>query len=609
MAAPLLNIKDLSLSLADRPLLRALSFPIADGDRLVLVGRNGCGKSTLLKIIAGVIEADQGEITAQTGVRVAYLPQEPVIAPGTTALQHVIGGLREEEQVSNRHRAEAALDLVGMPEDALVERLSGGEARRVDLARVFAADAQILLLDEPTNHLDLPGIAWLENRLARHNGALMVISHDRRFLETIGTATLWLDRTALRRMDKGFAHFDDWADQVLTEEATQRRKMERTIQEETRWSREGISARRKRNQGRLKRLHDMRSERAEQMKLARLGKLSIESGDLSGKIVIEATGIQKAYGERQIIQPFNTIIQRGDRVGLIGPNGAGKSTLLKMLTGRLKPDSGKVRLGANLTPAWFDQHREQLDLRLTVQEVLCPDGSDHLEVKGRPRHVSGYLREFLFDPKAARSPVAALSGGERNRLLLAKTLAQPANLLILDEPTNDLDMDTLDLLQDALESFPGTVLVVSHDRDFLDRVVTSTMAIEPDGTVVEYAGGYSDVQTQSRPKPKGVGAAKPPKAAPSGPNGREERSTTDPEPKRKLSFKEQQALKTLPKLIDALQREISTLETALNDPALYTKDPGGATDMATRLEAARTALETKELEWLELEVLRESLER
>ncbi|MBO6841262.1 MAG: ATP-binding cassette domain-containing protein [Thalassospira sp.] len=604
MAPPLININDIHLTFGGNDLFSDVSFAIGDRDRLCLVGRNGGGKSTLLKIIAGEIEPDGGERFVQPGCKVAYLNQEPKFDGYDTVEEFVLSALDEHEEEYS-YRSDMLLASVDIDPKSDPKQLSGGEGRRAAIARALIADPQVLLLDEPTNHLDLPTIEWLEGEIKNFRGAVVVISHDRAFLNAVSNGVLWLDRGVMHQGAINFAKFEEWSEEIYRKEAEERAKLDKLIAQETVWSVQGISARRKRNQGRLRRLYDMRAQRSQQVD--RIGNVSLaaDAGESSGKVVIEATDIAKSFGDRPIISDFSTRIMRGDKVGIIGPNGAGKTTLLKMLTGQLEPDSGTIKIGTNLNPSYFDQKRAALDDDKTLWDTLCDVGGDQVMVRGNPRHVVSYLRDFLFDEKQARRPVGALSGGERNRLLLAKQLAKPTNLLIMDEPTNDLDMDTLDLLQEMLSDYEGTLLLVSHDRDFLDRVVTSSIVMEGDGTAIEYAGGYSDYIAQR--KLSRAEAAKEEKTAAKQVKKTAQASAPKSKPSGKLSYKDQREYDNLPDAMAKLESEIATLEDALSDSDLFTKDPDGFQKKVDRLDAARAELESSEERWLELEMLREEL--
>ncbi len=595
---PLLALRDVRLTFGGKPLFEGVTTWIAKGDKTCLVGRNGSGKSTLLKVLAGEILPDSGERFVQPGTSIAVLPQDPIILAPTIA-DYVTQGLPPAER-DQLYRVEAVLDAMGIDgaRDPVV--LSGGEGRRAALARALVGQPDALLLDEPTNHLDLPTILWLEEWLSAYGGALVMISHDRRFLETVSKQTLWLERGVVRRAEFGFAKFPAWQDEVFAAEEAELARMDTRMRQELHWLARGVTARRKRNMGRLRSLQGLRSERAERksqvLAAGRQVNLATDSGDLSGRLVIEADNVSKSFGDKRICQDFSTRILRGDRVGLIGPNGAGKTTLLRMLTGELAPDGGVVRLGTNLETAYFDQRRAALDPDKSVWDTLTDGRGDNVWVRGRPQHVVGYMKDFLFSEAQARTPVRALSGGERNRLLLAKLLAKPSNLLILDEPTNDLDMDTLDLLEEVLADYDGTLLVVSHDRDFLDRLVTSVIAVEGDAEVSEYVGGYSDYLRQRPAKPANA-APKPPSKPQAQPKPQSART--------RLSYNEQRELDQLPGRIDKLTAEIAKLEGDLADPALYAKDAARFQKLAARAEAARAELDEAEVRWLELEAKRE----
>jgi ATP-binding cassette subfamily F protein uup len=599
MTAPLLALTDIYLTFGGTPLLEGAGFAVGEGERLALVGRNGSGKSTLLKVAAGLIEPDRGERIVQQAVTIRYLPQEPDLSGHATVGAYVEAGLGPSD---DPHRARQLLEALGLTGDESPKHLSGGEARRAALARALAPEPDILLLDEPTNHLDLPAIEWLEQTLRDSRSALVLISHDRRFLETLSRTTIWLDRGITRRLDQGFAAFEAWRDEILEREETERRKLDRKIEAETEWSRQGISARRKRNQGRLRALAALREKRRSERRAAGTVKMAASEGELSGKLVIEAVGISKRFGDRAVVRDLSLRVQRGDRLGIVGPNGAGKTTLLGLLTGTLAPDTGTVRLGANLQTVTLDQRRATLDPNWTLAQALTDGAGDTVVVGGQRRHVVSYMKDFLFSPEQARTPIGVLSGGERGRLMLARALAAPSNLLVLDEPTNDLDLETLDLLQEMLGDYPGTVLLVSHDRDFLDRVVTSTLAFEGDGRWIEYAGGYSDMLAQ-----RGAPAATP-QARAAEPKAEPAPKPAAATPKRRLSFKEAHALKTLPGRIEQLQAEAAKLQEKLADPTLYARDPDGFNKTAAALEATRAALSAAEDEWLTLEMLREEIE-
>jgi len=601
-AAPILALQNIRLTLGSTLLLEDAELSITSGEKVALVGRNGSGKSTLLKIAAGEIEADGGRRFLQPGVTIRYLPQEPDLTGYATTLDYAAAGL---EAGNDPHRARYLLEHLGLTGSEETGRLSGGEARRAALARVLAPEPDILLLDEPTNHLDLPAIEWLEAELASLRSALVIISHDRRFLSDLTRATVWLDRGVTRRLNKGFSGFEEWRDTVLEEEETTRHKLDRQIVREEHWLTYGVTARRKRNVRRLEGLHNLRQERRDQKRQLGAVKISVAEADLSGKMVLEADHISKRFGDRVIVDDFTTRVIRGDRIGIVGANGAGKTTLIKLLTGELAPDTGRVRLGSNLEIATLDQRRARLDPTSTLKEAITAGGSDTLIINGTPKHVMGYMKDFLFTPEQARTAVEKLSGGERGRLALARLLALPSNFLVLDEPTNDLDLETLDLLQEMLGDYPGTVVVVSHDRDFLDRVATSVIVAEGEGAWTEYAGGYSDMVAQ-----RGYGVTKPQLERPTAKAGRNAPmpSIAAPTTRAKLSFKQKHALETLPKEIARLSAEIERLSAQLADPAFYARDPKAFAAASDKLDAAETAKTKAENEWLELELLREEIE-
>lgn len=603
---PLIALNDARLRFGDRPLFEGLSLTLSKGERACLVGRNGSGKSSLLKVIAGFQDLDSGQRFLQPGTSVSYLPQDPDFSVGGSIADYVArdpaGG-----PDAPRHAVNAALLRLSLDGARNLGGLSGGEGRRVALARCLVSEPAILLLDEPTNHLDLPTIAWLERELQRFRGALLVISHDRTFLANLTNTTLWLDRGRMQRLDKSFAAYDAWAETLRQQEAEAQHKLDRQIVREERWLQRGVTARRKRNQGRLTRLQGLRAERAEWLRQVGTAKLDSASSGRSGNMVVEAEELTKSFetgeGSLPILTGFSTRIRRGDRLGIIGPNGAGKSTLVKILMGEMAPDSGKLRLGSQVTPVYFDQRRESLDPETTLWRSLIPDGGDTLLVRGRQRHVVSYLKDFLFEENQARQPVKALSGGEKARLLLARLFAKPSNLLVLDEPTNDLDMETLDLLQEVLDDYEGTLILVSHDRDFLDRLVTAVIAMEGGGKVLEVPGGYSDyLQYHQAALKQQREATRAPQSS-GGKTAKEQK----PRSRSKLSYKDQRELDALPDKIDALTTDIADLEAALADPTLFTRDPDGFAKVTEKLTTAREALSAAEERWLDLESAREAL--
>jgi len=592
---PLLQLNGISLTFGGEPVFSDLDLVVQPGDRIALVGRNGSGKSTLMKVMAGLVEPDRGEVIVGPGVSVGYMEQDPDMSGFSTLGDFASAALEPGEL----YKVERAGEGLKFDPARPVETASGGERRRAALARLMAEAPELMLLDEPTNHLDIEAIGWLEEELKATRAGYVLISHDRAFLRNLTRATLWLDRGNVRRQDKGFGDFEAWRDAVWDEEDMQRHKLDRLIKSESRWAVEGISARRKRNQGRVRALQALRTERAAQIKRQGAADLALDAGPKSGRKVIEASHISKAYREKVILRDFSIKIQRGDRVAFVGPNGAGKTTLLKLLLGEIEPDSGTVTLGTNLEVAVFDQARAQLDPEASLWENLTGDPvmrvsgkADQVMVRGTPKHVVGYLKEFLFDERQARAPVRALSGGEKARLLLARLMAKASNLLVLDEPTNDLDVETLDLLQELLDEYDGTVLLVSHDRDFLDRVATTTVAMEGDGRATIYAGGWSDYQAQ---KPERV-SEKVDKTKTSKPKLKQEEK-----PKTGLSFTEKHRLEALPTEIERLEAEIAKLEQLLADPELFTREPVKFQKATEALVARQEKLSAAEEEWLTLE--------
>ena len=602
MAPPLVQLKDIRLTFGGTPLLSSVELSVSPGERVCLIGRNGSGKSTLLKIAAGLVESDSGSRFVQPGATVRYLPQEPDFSGHATTLSYVEAGLGPGD---DHYQARYLVEQLGLTGEEDPAHLSGGEARRAALARVLAPSPDILLLDEPTNHLDLTTIEWLENELDGRRSALVLISHDRRFLTNLSRATAWLDRGQIRQIDRGFAAFESWRDEVLAEEEREQHKLDRKIVNEEHWLRYGVSGRRKRNVKRLANLHTLRQQRRDYRGAAGSANLAASEADKSGKLVIEAKGASKSYGTRRIVDEFSIRIQRGDRVGIVGPNGAGKTTLVNLLTGASEPDSGTVRLGVNLETATLDQHRESLDPKSTLAEALTGGRGDHVMVGGKPKHVVSYMEDFLFAREQMRTPLEVLSGGERGRLMLARALAKPSNLLVLDEPTNDLDLETLDVLEDMLGDYEGTVLLISHDRDFLDRVVTSVIAPEGNGKWIEYAGGYSDMLAQ-----RGTDLKRETAKTQAPAEKKEERAAAPASAsKRKLSFNEKHALETLPKKMETLHADIAKLQRVLDDPNLYARDRKKFDDTSTAIAKAHEELSAAEERWLELEMLREEIEQ
>jgi ABC transport system ATP-binding/permease protein len=592
--APLLQLNGISLTFGGNPVFDDLSLVIQPGDRVALVGRNGSGKSTLMKVMAGLSEADRGDRVVPPGITVGYMEQDPDLSGFSTLGDFAASRLDEGEA----YRVPMVAEGLKFDPDMAVATASGGEKRRAALAKLLAEAPELMLLDEPTNHLDIHAIEWLEAELKSTRTAFVLISHDRAFLRALSKATLWIDRGQVRRRESGFDGFEEWRETVWAEEDEARHKLDRKIKAEAKWAVEGISARRKRNQGRVRALAVLRNERASQIRRQGTAALEIESGAVSGKKVIEARGLFKAFGDTIITRDFDLRVLRGDRVAFVGPNGVGKTTILKMLTGQLAPDAGTVTLGTNLDIAVFDQARAQLDAKASLWENLTGDplmavsgASDQVMVRGNPKHVVAYLKDFLFDESQARAPVHSLSGGEKARLLLAKLMARPSNLLILDEPTNDLDVETLDLLQDILGDYDGTVLLVSHDRDFIDRVATTTVALEGQGRTMVYPGGWSDYVTQ-RPALVAAEEARARAAAAA-------HKTYTPA-SAGLSFTERKRMNDLPGMIDRLEAEIAKLAELLEGPDLYTKEPVKFRKASEMLADRQRQLAATEEEWLDL---------
>jgi ABC transport system ATP-binding/permease protein len=601
-APPLLTLQDVALTFGGTPLIERADLAISPGERTCLVGRNGSGKSTLMRIAAGFVEPDRGVRFLQPGTTVRYLAQEPDFSGYETTLDFVEAGLAPGDE---HHRARYLLESLGLTGTENPARLSGGEGRRAALAQALAPEPDILLLDEPTNHLDLPAIEWLEGELKRTRAALVLISHDRRFLSALSRTTVWLDRGITRRIEQGFSTFEAWRDAFFEEEERDRHKLDRKIAAEEDWLRYGVTARRKRNVRRLGNLHDLRKQRREDRRPVGTANMTSSEAEASGTLVVEACDVAKSYGERRIVDNLSLRIMRGDRLGIVGANGAGKTTLINLLTGTLAPDSGGVQLGSNLKMMLLDQARAVLEPNQTVTEVLTGGRGDTVTVGGQSRHVIGYLKDFLFAPEQARTPVSVLSGGERNRLLIARALAQPANLLVLDEPTNDLDLETLDLLQEMLADYAGTLILVSHDRDFLDRVVGSVLVSEGEGRWIEYAGGYTDMVAQ---RGEGVQARMVAPSAKTEPRERNPAAAAAAAAatRAKLGFKEQHELKTLPARIEKLEAAIAQLRDILADATLYARDPARFEKASAMLADAETGLAAAEDRWLALEMLREA---
>ena len=617
-APPLLSISDIGVNLGDRWLLRHVDLSLSAGDRLALVGRNGAGKSSLMKLIAGSQEPDEGSRWVAPGVQVAYLPQTPTFSGSMSLASYVIQGLKNErenglgrdENISDSmHRADAMLMRMNMDPARMTDGLSGGERRRVSLARALITNPDILLLDEPTNHLDLPTIEWLEGLLKERGGALVLISHDRAFLRSLGNGIIWINQGNLRRREGAFEQFEDWSEGIMTEESVRLRKLDKRIADETRWSHQGISARRKRNQGRMRELAELRVQRIRDGgSMSRQMSMTTGNAEGGGQVVLEARNITITVPgaipqdePHMLVSHFNAIVKRGDRLGIVGPNGAGKSTLLRVMLGEMEPNAGHVKIGFGLLPAYFDQNRTQLNPDANPWTTLCPDGGETVEVGGKPRHVTSYLRDFLFDDHKMTQRVGTLSGGEQNRLMLARIFAQPHNFLVLDEPTNDLDLESMDLLQEVVADYDGTVMIVSHDRDFLDRTVSGVLAFEEQGRITPHAGGYSDYLSRRTALAKAdskqrKAKKKPAQEKPSGPQ------------KERLSYKQTYLLKTLPEEMSRLEAAIATAAEKLGDMTFFAKDPDAYQALSAQMDADNTAFCEAEEMWLELEILRETIE-
>ena len=617
-APPLLSISDIGVNLGDRWLLRHVDLSLSAGDRLALVGRNGAGKSSLMKLIAGSQEPDEGSRWVAPGVQVAYLPQTPTFSGSMSLASYVIQGLengpenglgRDENISDSMHRADAMLMRMNMDPARMTDGLSGGERRRVSLARALITNPDILLLDEPTNHLDLPTIEWLEGLLKERGGALVLISHDRAFLRSLGNGIIWINQGNLRRREGAFEQFEDWSEGIMTEESVRLRKLDKRIADETRWSHQGISARRKRNQGRMRELAELRVQRIRDGgSMSRQMSMTTGNAEGGGQVVLEARNITITVPgaipqdePHMLVSHFNAIVKRGDRLGIVGPNGAGKSTLLRVMLGEMEPSAGHVKIGFGLLPAYFDQNRTQLNPDANPWTTLCPDGGETVEVGGKPRHVTSYLRDFLFDDHKMTQRVGTLSGGEQNRLMLARIFAQPHNFLVLDEPTNDLDLESMDLLQEVVADYDGTVMIVSHDRDFLDRTVSGVLAFEEQGRITPHAGGYSDYLSRRTALAKADSKQRKAKKKPA------QEKPSSPQ-KERLSYKQTYLLKTLPEEMSRLEAAIATAAEKLGDMNFFAKDPDAYQALSAQMDADNTAFCEAEEMWLELEILRETIE-
>ena len=586
-AAPILSWENLGLVQGSGWLFRELDIHVGPRDRLALIGRNGAGKTTLLKLLAGEVDADKGKRSVQPGTKIVMLEQDPFFTGYATLMDFALHG----DDAPPRHEVEAIAGQLGIDMSRPADSASGGERRRAALARALASKPDLLLLDEPTNHLDLAAIDWLESWLSRYNGAFVVISHDRTFLTRLTKATLWLDRGNIRRKEIGFGGYEAWMEQIYAEEARAADKLDAKLKIEAHWLERGVTARRKRNQGRLEKLWEMRAARAAMLQPQGAAKLGLATDDVKTKAVIVADKVTKRFGDRAIIKDFTLRITRGDRIGVVGANGAGKTTLLKLLTGELQPDEGTVTLAKTLDGVVIDQQRSLMSPEKRVRDVLA-EGGDWIDVRGVRKHIQGYLKDFLFDPNMVEAKVGTLSGGERSRLLLAREFARKSNLLVLDEPTNDLDLETLDLLQEVIADYDGTVLIVSHDRDFLDRTVTVTLGLDGSGKVDIVAGGYADWEARRKanaaPAKTAKSAAPAPAAAP-------------PQPRRgKLSYKDQRDYELLPARIEELEAAILRDEEALHDPALYARDPAKFAALTAAVAKARADKEAAEERWLGL---------
>lgn len=598
---PIYTLKEISLTFGVRPLFTSVSMNICPDDKICLVGRNGSGKSTLLKIIAGSIEADSGEVFIQPGTKVSYMSQEEDFSAYSTLKEVILTGLDEKTRDSQSYKADILIECLEINALADAKTASGGERKKAALARALISEPDILLLDEPTNHLDIRAIEQLEEIIKKFSGAVIAISHDRSFLTRVSNKTLWLDRGIVHSSNKGFSNFEIWQEEIINQEIIKEKYLNKKLEEETEWLHKGVTARRRRNQGRLRRLKELRLERKEQIKKLGSVDLEIKEAAIRSKLVLEAKHISKSFGSREIIKDFSLRMMKGNRIGIVGPNGSGKTTLVKLLTEHLAPDSGFVRLGKNLEMAYFDQNRETLAPDKTLWRTLCGEG-DHIWVRGQYRHVIAYLKDFLFTPEQAKSPVSCLSGGEKNRLMLALSLARESNFLVLDEPTNDLDMDTLDLLEEVLSEYGGTILLVSHDRDFLNKVTTSMLYLKGDGTVIEHVGNYEELyEKYIKPTSK---ADKIPQNT-----KKEKNSTTEKKPvlkAKRLSYKDERLYEILPVEIAKIEKQTADIEHLFSDPELYTTDTKRFYELSEKLQHLKAEKEEKETKWLEIELEKSS---
>lgn len=597
---PIYTLRDISLTFGVKPLFTSVSLNICRGDKICLIGRNGSGKSTLLKIISGVIEPDAGEVFIQPGTKVSYMEQESDFSSYPTLRVAILSGLEEKNREKEAYKADILIEKLAIDENLSPLTASGGEIKKTALAKALISEPDILLLDEPTNHLDITTIEKLEDIINNFAGAVIVISHDRSFLTHVSNASLWLDRGVVHANNKGFREFEAWQEAIVNQEIIQEKYLNKKIEEETEWLHKGVTARRRRNQGRLRRLQQLRLERREQVKKIGSVDLEIQEASVRSKLVLEAKHINKSFGDREIVKDFSLRMLKGNRIGIVGPNGSGKTTLLRLLTENLAPDSGFIRLGKNLEMVYMDQKRSILDPNKTLWRTLCGEG-DHIWVRGHFRHVVAYLKDFLFTAEQAQSPVSCLSGGEKNRLLLALSLASPSNFLVLDEPTNDLDMDTLDLLQEVLDEYEGSILLVSHDRDFLNKITTSMLYMKGDGTVVEHIGTYEElyqkyIANSSKEKTVDKAKKKDDKA--------EIRVHSKPQ---RLSYKDQRLYEVLPQEIEDLEKQIAETEQKLSDPDLYTADPDEFYTLSETLAALKQDKDDKETKWLEIDMLKSSM--